>query len=154
MFLQPQHDLVNGSDYTFRFRLPSIFVFQNLAAKLAATNLGIGGIRMSHSYFDRDVSVQFTWFGSDGYKVSALAASMSSVLDSCARERGRRTQRHFPCPAEDAMISTMALVPQVVRAVSLPVIAAGGIMTGQVIRAAAESGRRRRATGHGFSCLS
>ncbi|WP_216828342.1 NAD(P)H-dependent flavin oxidoreductase [Alkalihalobacterium elongatum] len=37
----------------------------------------------------------------------------------------------FACKAEDAMIGTMALVPQVVDAVNIPVIAAGGIMDGR-----------------------
>lgn len=37
---------------------------------------------------------------------------------------------------EDALVGTMALVPQLVRALDLPVIAAGGIMDGAGIRAA------------------
>lgn len=42
----------------------------------------------------------------------------------------------FAQPFEAAMIGTMALVPQVVDAVSIPVIAAGGIMDGRGIAAA------------------
>ena len=42
----------------------------------------------------------------------------------------------FAGPFEAAMIGVMALVPQVVDAVSLPVIAAGGIMDGRGIVAA------------------
>lgn len=46
----------------------------------------------------------------------------------------------FNHPFEQAMVSTMALVPQLVRSVSLPVIASGGIMNGGGIRAALELG--------------
>jgi nitronate monooxygenase len=42
----------------------------------------------------------------------------------------------FAGPFESSMIGTMALVPQVVRAVPVPVIASGGIMTGKGITAA------------------
>lgn len=46
----------------------------------------------------------------------------------------------FNHPFEEAMVSTMALVRQLVRAVSIPVIASGGIMDGAGIRAALELG--------------
>jgi len=46
----------------------------------------------------------------------------------------------FNHPFEQAMVSTMALVPQLVRSVSVPVIASGGIMHGKGIRAALELG--------------
>jgi nitronate monooxygenase len=42
----------------------------------------------------------------------------------------------FAAPAREAEIGTMALVPQIVDAVSVPVIAAGGIMDGRGIAAA------------------
>lgn len=42
----------------------------------------------------------------------------------------------FAVPFERAMIGTMALVPQVVDAVSIPVVASGGIMDGRGIAAA------------------
>jgi nitronate monooxygenase len=42
----------------------------------------------------------------------------------------------FAVGFEAAMIGTMALVPQIVRAVRIPVIASGGIMTGEGIAAA------------------
>ena len=46
----------------------------------------------------------------------------------------------FNHPFKQAMVSTMALVPQMVRSVSLPVIASGGIMDGKGTRAALELG--------------
>jgi nitronate monooxygenase len=42
----------------------------------------------------------------------------------------------FAGPFEAAMIGTLALVPQVVKAVRVPVIASGGIMTGRAVTAA------------------
>ncbi|HEX4682212.1 MAG TPA: nitronate monooxygenase [Gemmatimonadaceae bacterium] len=46
----------------------------------------------------------------------------------------------FAAPFESAMIGTMALVPQIVRAVRVPVLASGGIMTGRGIAAATALG--------------
>jgi nitronate monooxygenase len=51
---------------------------------------------------------------------------------------------------EDALIGTMALVPQVVRRTKLPVIAAGGIMDGRAIRAALELGATAAQLGTAF----
>jgi nitronate monooxygenase len=46
----------------------------------------------------------------------------------------------FIAPLEDSLIGTIALVPQIVDAVALPVIASGGIMDGRGIAAAAALG--------------
>lgn len=43
---------------------------------------------------------------------------------------------HFLQPVEQSMIGLMSLLPQMRRAVSLPLIAAGGLMTGQAMAAA------------------
>ena len=43
---------------------------------------------------------------------------------------------HLPSPAEEALIGTVALVPQIADAVRVPVIASGGIMDGRGIVAA------------------
>lgn len=51
---------------------------------------------------------------------------------------------------EMSMVGTMALVPQVVRAVDLPVIAAGGIMTGHAIAASMRLGASAAALGTAF----
>ncbi|HTN65691.1 MAG TPA: nitronate monooxygenase [Burkholderiaceae bacterium] len=52
--------------------------------------------------------------------------------------------------AEESMIGTMALVPQVVDAVRLPVIAAGGIMDGRGIAAALALGAQAAQLGTAF----
>ncbi len=51
---------------------------------------------------------------------------------------------------EEAMISTLALVPQIRRAVSVPVIAAGGIMNGAGIRAVLTLGASAAMLGTAF----
>ena len=51
---------------------------------------------------------------------------------------------------ELSMVGTMALIPQIVRAVDLPVIAAGGIMHGQAIVAAMKLGASAAALGTAF----
>lgn len=56
----------------------------------------------------------------------------------------------FAGPFEDAIIGTMALVPQVVDAVSLPVIASGGIMDGRGIVAALALGSQAVQMGTAF----
>ncbi|MBA3461370.1 MAG: nitronate monooxygenase [Deltaproteobacteria bacterium] len=53
---------------------------------------------------------------------------------------------------EDGLVGTIALVPQIVRATRLPVIAAGGIMTGQGIRAALSLGATAVQLGTAFLC--
>jgi nitronate monooxygenase len=56
----------------------------------------------------------------------------------------------FDSPFESAMIGTMALVPQVVNAVALPVIASGGIMDGRGIAAALALGAQAVQMGTAF----
>jgi nitronate monooxygenase len=51
---------------------------------------------------------------------------------------------------ESSMVGTMALVPQIVRAVSLPVIASGGIMNGGAIAAALKLGASAAQLGTAF----
>lgn len=56
----------------------------------------------------------------------------------------------FAAPFEAAMIGTMALVPQIVDAVSIPVVASGGIMDGRGIAAALALGAGAAALGTAF----
>jgi nitronate monooxygenase len=51
---------------------------------------------------------------------------------------------------EDALVGTMALVPQLVRALGVPIIAAGGIMDGSSIRAALGLGAQAVQLGTAF----
>jgi nitronate monooxygenase len=53
---------------------------------------------------------------------------------------------------EDALVGTLALVPQIVRVTKRPVIAAGGIMTGDAIRAALALGAAAVQLGTAFMC--
>ncbi|MCW3473378.1 NAD(P)H-dependent flavin oxidoreductase [Limobrevibacterium gyesilva] len=62
------------------------------------------------------------------------AAGIDAVVAQGSEAGGHRGT--FAGPFENAMIGTMALVPQVVDAVSVPVIASGGIMDGRGIVAA------------------
>jgi len=66
--------------------------------------------------------------------VALEAAGFDAVIAQGGEAGGHRGT--FATPFEQAMIGTMALVPQVVDAVSVPVIASGGIMDGRGIAAA------------------
>jgi nitronate monooxygenase len=60
----------------------------------------------------------------------------------------------FATAAESALIGTMALVPQVVDAVSVPVIASGGVMDGRGIVASLALGASAVQMGTAFLCCS
>jgi nitronate monooxygenase len=62
------------------------------------------------------------------------AGGVDAIVASGMEAGGHRTS--FLRPAEDSLVGTMALVPQVVDAVSVPVIAAGGIADARGVAAA------------------
>jgi nitronate monooxygenase len=66
--------------------------------------------------------------------VALEAAGVDAVVAQGSEAGAHRGT--FAVAFEAAMIGNMALVPQIVRAVSVPVIASGGIMTGEGIAAA------------------
>lgn len=67
----------------------------------------------------------------------AVAANgVDAVIAQGAEAGGHRSTWRKPPSAQHAAIGTMALVPQVVEAVPVPVVAAGGIATGRGIVAA------------------
>ena len=66
----------------------------------------------------------------------AEAAGADAVVAQGAEAGGHRSTYEPLRPAEIPLIGTMALVPQVVDAVRIPVVAAGGIMDGRGVRAA------------------
>ncbi|HTL36985.1 MAG TPA: nitronate monooxygenase [Kofleriaceae bacterium] len=58
----------------------------------------------------------------------------------------------FRGPFEDALVGTLPLVQQVLRVTKLPVIAAGGIMTGEAIRSVLSLGAAAAQLGTAFMC--
>src|SRR5437667_9855924 len=62
------------------------------------------------------------------------SAGVDAIIAQGGEAGGHRGT--FAAPAGQALIGTMVLVPQIVDAVSVPVIAAGGIMDGRGIAAA------------------
>jgi nitronate monooxygenase len=82
----------------------------------------------------------------------SILGTATTVDEACALEeagvdgvvaQGGEAGAHrgtFAAPFESAMIGTMALVPQVVNAVRVPVVASGGIMDGRGIAAALSLG--------------
>jgi nitronate monooxygenase len=75
-------------------------------------------------------------------------AGVDAVVAQGSEAGGHRGT--FAGSIDDAMIGTMALVPQVVDEVSVPVIAAGGIMDGRGIVAAMALGARASQMGTAF----
>lgn len=79
----------------------------------------------------------------------ALARSgVDAVIAQGSEAGGHRGS--FAVPFEQAMIGTMALVPQVVDAVGIPVVAAGGIMDGRGVAAALALGASAAQLGTAF----
>lgn len=66
--------------------------------------------------------------------VALEAAGVDAVIASGAEAGGHKAA--FLRPAEESLIGMMALVPQVVDSVSVPVVAAGGIADGRGVAAA------------------
>ena len=88
-------------------------------------------------------------FKSKGIKIIGTATTVAEgkILKAAGVDaivaQGSEAGAHrgtFNHPFEQAMVSTIALAPQMARSVSLPVIASGGIMNGKGIRAALELG--------------
>ncbi|RLK52888.1 NAD(P)H-dependent flavin oxidoreductase [Microbacterium telephonicum] len=66
--------------------------------------------------------------------VAIDGAGVDAIVASGAEAAGHRVS--FLAPAEDSLVGTMALVPQIVDAVGVPVIAAGGIADRRGVAAA------------------
>jgi nitronate monooxygenase len=76
------------------------------------------------------------------------AQGVDAIVAQGAEAGGHRGT--FIGRAEDSLIGTMALVPQIVDAVGVPVIAAGGIMDGRGLAAALALGASAAAMGTAF----
>jgi nitronate monooxygenase len=79
----------------------------------------------------------------------ALARSGVDAIVAQGSEAGGH-RGSFAVPFEQAMVGTMALVPQIVDAVDVPVIASGGIMDGRGIAAALALGASAAQLGTAF----
>jgi nitronate monooxygenase len=79
----------------------------------------------------------------------ALARSGVDAIVAQGSEAGGH-RGSFAVPFEQAMVGTMALVPQIVDAVDIPVIASGGIMDGRGIAAALALGAAAAQLGTAF----
>ena len=80
--------------------------------------------------------------------VALERAGVDAVIAQGYEAGGHRAT--FLAPVENSLIATMALVPLVVDAVSVPVIAAGGIMDGRGVAAALALGAQAVAMGTAF----
>jgi nitronate monooxygenase len=80
--------------------------------------------------------------------VSLETAGVDAIVAQGSEAGGHRGT--FAGPFEAGLVGTMALVPQVVDAVSLPVIASGGIMDGRGIAAALALGAQAVQMGTAF----
>jgi nitronate monooxygenase len=80
----------------------------------------------------------------------AEVAGVDAIVAQGAEAGGHRSTFGAIPPAETPLIGTMALVPQVVDAVHVPVIAAGGIMDGRGIVAALALGAQAAQLGTRF----
>ncbi len=82
-------------------------------------------------------------------EASALErAGVDAVIAQGYEAGGHRAT--FLAPVENSLIATMALIPHIVDAVSIPVIAAGGIMDGRGVAAAFALGAQAVAMGTAF----
>jgi nitronate monooxygenase len=75
-------------------------------------------------------------------------AGVDAVIAQGYEAGGHRAT--FLAPVQSSLIATMALVPQIVDAVSIPVIAAGGIMDGRSVAAALALGAQAVSMGTAF----
>ena len=66
----------------------------------------------------------------------AVEAGADAVVAQGAEAGGHRSDFDLPDDGEVPLVGTFALVPQVVRAVDVPVVAAGGVMDGRGLAAA------------------
>src|SRR5262245_10839227 len=82
--------------------------------------------------------------------VRCVQSGADVVVAQGAEAGGHRSTFDLPEDGEVPMVGTLALVPQVVRAVDVPVVAAGGIMDGRGLAAALALGAQGAQLGSRF----
>ncbi len=80
----------------------------------------------------------------------AAAAGADVIVAQGSEAGGHRSNFELPASGLPALVGTMALVPQVVAAVDVPVVATGGIMTGGALVAALALGAQGAQLGTRF----
>ncbi len=81
---------------------------------------------------------------------TAVASGADGIIAQGGEAGGHRSNFAVPDPEHPAMVGTLALIPQVVDAVDVPVIATGGIMDGRGLIAALALGAQAAQFGTRF----
>jgi nitronate monooxygenase len=115
---------------------PRELVAAGLEAGASAVSVGLGDPGDVHD-LAREAGVPLIAMASTvDDAVRCVRSGADVVVAQGAEAGGHRSSFDLPDDGEPAMIGTFALVPQVVRAVPVPVVAAGGIMDGRGLAAA------------------
>lgn len=120
-----------------------------LAARPAVLSLVFGAPSLELVAAARDAGIRVVGTATTVEEAVALeAAGVDAIVATGAEAGGHRVS--FLRPAEDSLVGTFALVPQVVDAVRVPVIAAGGIADRRGVAAALALGAHGVQVGTAF----
>jgi nitronate monooxygenase len=115
---------------------PRQLVAAGLEAGARAVSVGLGDPGDVHD-LARDAGVPLIAMASDvDDAVRCVRSGADVVVAQGAEAGGHRSSFDLPEDEEVPLIGTFALVPQIVRAVDVPVVAAGGVMDGRGLAAA------------------
>lgn len=102
---------------------------------LFSTALGVPDLAMVRRCFERSVRV-VSMVTTVRDARAAAAAGVDAIVAQGSEAGGHRSTGAKPASPQAASVGTMALVPQIVDAVAVPVIAAGGLADGRGLAAA------------------